>query len=533
MFRSVGGDPDAKREELKRIFRHELGHFLGLADYGAGCWRLVDAGGAVKASLMSYGQLQDRDSNPLLQPDGPADPTALDPPGCGSAAITSRDLDDLHAIYHPHAVTGLSLRHNADGSSVLSWNAPEGTPSEYNAASLGIFQRALHERNPVSGVRSGVGLWSLITRIAPTEDDHMLPGDVGGWQYAVAGLTGGDHQRGSGATLSGLQHGTVTVPLPDPPGGSRTWALGEPSDLVSASAPFGSYGLGFDGFAEMHFGQTGAGQFRFSGYSSPRTVSGIPVGAGDMVIAYEPASSTDPDPFEPADLMTTTINFGYGRFAFNGCRTRGFRDGRYLCHLGTSIVNFHPDLTPLRIIVTRAGAGITSPLVGTYELDRNIAGFVNYGATAPGEWRLAFWGRDLNVGVTHGGPVPLRSGDIVLSHAEPWGPNGFADSPFAPIRFTPLRISHGTTAIDAASCTTHFYNVDRYECHIAGAFTFDDANIPTDITVNPGTTTTSRDTRDQPGQDTPAQPLTTCTTSDLDCGQTDPSDQQSPNTPEN
>ena len=59
VFRSVGGDAAAKRVALERVFRHELGHFLGLADYGYGCWRLLGDAGVVQASLMSYGQLRD------------------------------------------------------------------------------------------------------------------------------------------------------------------------------------------------------------------------------------------------------------------------------------------------------------------------------------------------------------------------------------------------------------------------------------------------------------------------------------------
>ena len=522
VYQSVGGDADAKREELMRVFRHELGHFLGLADYGEGCWRLVDAGGAAQASLMSYGQLRDQQGNPL--PDAGGTP---DPPGCWSATITPRDLDDLHAVYHPDAVTGLSLQHSSDGAPVLAWSAPAGTPSAYNAASLGVFRRALFTRDPLTGAPAGRGTWQLVDRSAPDDSvrEYMLSGDVGGWEYAVAGLTGGDHRRGSDVGTLGLRHGAVTVALPDAPGGSVSWTLGKASNVVSAPAPVGVYTLGFDGFGQVHFGEEGAGQWRFGVYSSARTVSGIPLGAGDLLIAHQPATAGEPDPFDPANFVPITIRYGATTVTATACRTRATAGGTRLCHISGTGFSVDPDLTPLRLVITTTpGAAGTSPAAGTYPVDRNIAGFVNYGATAAGEWRFAFWGATItNLGVAQGGPVTLRPGDIVLSHSEPWGPNGFADSPFAPGRFTPLRISYDTTTIDASACTTHFYNVDRYECHIAGAFTFNDATIPADITVNPGTaTTTTRGADSQPDQPTPTHPTTTCTTADLSCGRPNP-----------
>lgn len=290
VFRSAGADADAKRDALKRVFRHELGHFLGLADYGRGCWRLLDAAGVVQPSLMSYGQLTDEQGNPVNQPDGPADPTALDPPGCLSTTITSRDLDDSHAIYHPLAVTGLTLR-RAGGRSVLSWAAPAGTPSDYNTTSLGIFQRALWTRDGATGTPAGRGPWGLVARSVAGEDvrQYTFSGDVAGWEYAVAGLTAGDHRRGSDPDVLGLRHKTVTLPVPTPLGGSRTLTIGEPSNVVSAPPPIGMNTLGFDGFGEVHFGETGAGKWRFSIYGSARTVSGISVGAGDILIATSPA----------------------------------------------------------------------------------------------------------------------------------------------------------------------------------------------------------------------------------------------------
>ena len=528
VFRSVGAGTAAKREELKRVFRHELGHFLGLADYGSGCWRLIDDTATVQASLMSYGQLRDADGNPLLQPDGPADPTALDPPGCGSAATTTRDLDDLHAIYHPDAVTVLTLRHTSDGASVLSWSPPAVTPSEYNAASLGVFQRALLTRDALTGAPAGPGVWGLITTIAPAEDDHMLSGDVGG--LGVRG--GGPDRRRSSARQRCRPVGCAPQHRdPCPVGSAGRVGRVDPRRGVRRRVRGGAggvYTLGFDGFGQLHFGEDAAGQWRFSVHDSTRTVSGIPLGAGDLLISYRPTGSSDPDPFDPARFVSATIRYGATTVTATGCRTRTTSGGAHFCRIDNTNFSIDPADVPLRLVIATApGATGSSPMAGDHELDRNIAGFVNYGATGPGEWRFAFWATTVtNLGVTHGSPVTLRPGDIVISHARPWGPNGFADSPFDAGRFAPLRITHGDATIGATACTAHFYNVDRYECHIAGVFTFDNNDIPADIAVNPGATTTAgaRSADGQPDQThTPrsTNPFpTTCTTADLDCGKT-------------
>ena len=537
VFRSVGGDPDAKREELKRVFRHELGHFLGLADYGHGCWRLIDDTATVQASLMSYGQLQDRDGNPLLQPDGPADPTALDPPGCRSAMIETRDLDDLHAIYHPDAVTGLTLRHNADGSSVLSWSPPAGTPSEYNAASLGIFQRALLTRDTATGAPAGPGPWGLLVRIAPTEDDHMLPDDVGGYEYAVAGLTSGDHRRGSDIGPAGLRHGHVDVPLPDPPGGSVSWTLGEASNIVSAPAPVGVYALSLP---IANYGAGRSGQWAFAAWGrtvtdyQPQHGGPVSIAPGDLIVSYgQPFTSLADSPFAPASFTPLSIRYGTATVTLASCDTHFWNNGRYECHVQGAFT-WQGSQQPLRLIVTAAGSAPADPLsaAGTYELIRHRDTVADFGVPGIGKWRFAFWGHRVEgYRPQHGGPVTIDPGDIVLSLGQPY--TSFAASPFDPSSFTPLRIQYGATTITATSCDTHFWNNGRYECHIRGAFTWDAANIPSEVTVNRAaasaraaakTSTTGTDTdRGESSGGPPTPPptyLTTCPTwSNLTCGQ--------------
>ena len=78
---------------------------------------------------MSYGRLAG------LTPEGAADPA-----GCRSDhAVTPRDLEDVHAIYHPFAVQALRLEESAlAGHWNLRWKLSVATPSAFNAAFLGL-----------------------------------------------------------------------------------------------------------------------------------------------------------------------------------------------------------------------------------------------------------------------------------------------------------------------------------------------------------------------------------------------------------
>ncbi|MCY3923982.1 MAG: fibronectin type III domain-containing protein [bacterium] len=462
-------------KELERILRHELAHFLGLADYDHGCWRLVDTGGAVEPSIMSYGP------DPGGQPDGSPDLA-----GCFSATIMERDLADLHAIHHPPAVENLTLT-SVDGRWwLIHWDDSAEFPAEYNTTWTAVLARSTFTRDPATGaLTTPPAAWHYINHRSPSLRHYLFPppADLAGFEYTVANMTRGDHLRlrGTPGVGLGVAHNSLTLPS-DP---RRPWGLGSESTTVTAPEPVGRYTFGFDGFGQVHFGEDRPGAWRFSVYGYDTTRHGIPLDAGDLLISRQPANTGDADPFEPATFAPFTLTYGATTLNVTACRTRGFRDGRYLCHITTDLP-LDPDAVPLRLVVASTpDATRTSPLAGSHPVQRNTVGFVNYGSTTQGDWRFAFWGRTITgLRVTHGGPVTLRPGDTVISHARPWGPNGFADSPFAAGTFTPLRITYGATTVDAAGCTTHFYNVDRYECHIASAFTFDTDNIPDHVAVN-------------------------------------------------
>ena len=220
VYVAEGSGPDEISAALERSLRHELGHFLGLADYTYGCWRLADNNDMVQPSVMSNGPSKSR-------PGGAADLT--DPP-CDSDAITPRDLADLHAIYHPLAVTDLTLHREVLSPAVtywlLGWQPPPATPAEYNAYFIGIARRALRDSNPE---------WELIGQAAPNRHSFDFPAsdEVSGFEYAVVGLTRGDHRRGEvPAGGLGLEHAVLSL-LP----GERGWTAGEASVSVSADVP--------------------------------------------------------------------------------------------------------------------------------------------------------------------------------------------------------------------------------------------------------------------------------------------------------
>ena len=342
MLIAAGRDDASIRTSLERLARHELGHFLGLGDYARGCWRLETAtlpppgvgGGpilAVNAAVMSYGQLTDGTTvlnKPDYVPPDPMNPvTDLDPSGCFTRTITQRDLADLHAIYHPEAPTNLTVTRQATTPNIynyydtywsLSWNDSAGsTPLAHNSHLLGVFRR------PAIGPVT----WELYGTVDPLNadgertDEYTVADSAGvGYEWAIAGLTRGDHRPADGTPDPlGLRHTTWPID-------GQNWTAGDPSNAATAPEPdvvtaTGTYTLHAAHSGLKYYGASELGQWRFAYWyannyvditngGSPRRIT---INAGDLVISRGQAFTTwDDSPFGPTGQWTTPLRIQHG-----------------------------------------------------------------------------------------------------------------------------------------------------------------------------------------------------------------------------
>ena len=339
MLIAAGRDDVSIQETLERLARHELGHFLGLGDYARGCWRLETAtlpppgsGGTptvdVDAAVMSYGRLEDG-KTVLNKPDyDPKKPvTVSDKSDCYTTTITQRDVEDLHAIYHPEAPTNLTLTRQSTRPNIhdyydtywsLAWNKPAGrTPLAYNSQRLGVFRRSL----------SGPGTWELFGTVTPLGADgkptekYSVSDTVGlSYEWAIAALTRGDHRPADGVTDPlGLRHTTWPID-------GKDWTAGDPSNTATAPDPevlesVGTYSLDTTPGHLAYYGASELGQWRFAYWyetgevevtngGSPRIVT---INAGDLVISFGQAFTTwDDSPFGPTGHWTTPLRVQHG-----------------------------------------------------------------------------------------------------------------------------------------------------------------------------------------------------------------------------
>ncbi len=128
------------RAELERYIVHEVGHFLGLGDYGWGC-RRITLDDATK-SVMSYG-LQELDWRDWDRRVRTQDSEALE---CQTSTPSARDKADLQAIYIPDAFRNPAfVRVGTTGD---QWELKFGLPpvdtigtKTYNAYRYVVFYR--------------------------------------------------------------------------------------------------------------------------------------------------------------------------------------------------------------------------------------------------------------------------------------------------------------------------------------------------------------------------------------------------------
>lgn len=172
--------------------------------------------------------------------------------------------------------------------------------------------------------------------------DRTLSGDVGGYEYAVVGLTGGDHRPAGGvADPLGLRHATVTVTDATAPGGSRTLTLGDPSNVAAAPPPAGTYTIGFDGVGVAHYGATALNEWRFTfGHrqGQVRITNGgagglIKFTEGDLVISRgQPFTTWDDSPFAPDHFTPLLIQHGATTITVTACDTHFHHIDDFIAH---------------------------------------------------------------------------------------------------------------------------------------------------------------------------------------------------------
>ena len=240
-----GGDPrhfriivklaDEYHASFKTNLIHELGHFLGLGDYGVELGAIrsecpAEADRSVMTDLVE--DREDRDD------DGVEELVGYEPHMCGSEGLTDRDKSDVHAIYHPDAVRGPRLKNEGGWRIAGSMPLDAEGGLEYSAYRMVVWQRALG--SAAGTAYSYVNAYDMESSELSGAVDISLGSafDATGWEFLVAGATRGDWKRrttdGGGSLVKWVAHSDV---LSSELGGeswalSESWTLGDPVRLV-------------------------------------------------------------------------------------------------------------------------------------------------------------------------------------------------------------------------------------------------------------------------------------------------------------
>ena len=230
-FRIIVKLADEYHDSFKTILIHELGHFLGLGDYGRELGK-KDADCPAEADKSVMTDPEEVNTN------GVNPTTSYKPYVCGSAGLTTRDESDVHAIYHPDAVRGPYLKN--EGGWRIAGRMPLGAEGglEYSAYRMVVWQRLLG--SAAGAAYSYVNAYDMESSELSGAVDISLGSafDATGWEFLVAGATRGDWKRrttdGGGSLVKWVAHSDV---LSGELGGaswalSESWTLGDPVRLA-------------------------------------------------------------------------------------------------------------------------------------------------------------------------------------------------------------------------------------------------------------------------------------------------------------